>query len=130
MFFVISCFDFLERHYGKCSRTSTASPRLNCLKAVYLSASTLLNDKHANLRSRLCSAWTNRGQERKLFNYLSRRLKRIIMAYRLCLRLCSRYIGLLLGRHEANTGFGFCSHMGAVISARFYSRAKLHYADF
>ena len=61
---------------------------------------------------------------------LPRHPKRIIMAYRLCLRLCSRYIGLLLGRHEANTGYGFYSHIRAVISARFFSRAKLQYADF
>ena len=31
-FFLISCFDLLERHYGKCSRTSTASPRLKSLR--------------------------------------------------------------------------------------------------
>ena len=45
------------------------------LKAVHLVPSTLLlNDKHANLQSRLClkSATTKQGQERKLFNYLSR----------------------------------------------------------
>ena len=61
---------------------------------------------------------------------LPRRPKRIIMAYRLCLRLCSRYIGLLLRRHEANTWYGFYSRIRAVISARFYSIAKLRYADF
>ena len=29
LYFLISCFDLLERHKGKCSQTSTESPRLN-----------------------------------------------------------------------------------------------------
>ena len=70
-------------------------PELNCIieftlgKTVHFVPNTLLNDKLANLRSRLCSARTKQG-EKKLFNSLSRGyellvsrvfLQIIIMAY-------------------------------------------------
>ena len=42
-----------------------SKPKVELSEGHPFSASTLLNDEHANLRSRLCRAWTERGQEIK-----------------------------------------------------------------